>query len=79
MDKKAVIGTFSVASLLVRSGTNYAEPYVVVLAAIVVVAPVGNLAAAVVVVVAATTVKTVVAVVRVNIPTPLPNIAAHVI
>ena len=66
--------------LLVRSGTNYAEPYVaepVVSAAVV---PVAHLAVVVVVAPAATTVMAaVVAAARVNIPTPLPDIAAHIV
>ena len=65
--------------LLVRSGTNNAETKVVVLAASVVAVPAGNLAVAAVVVIAATTAIVVVAVVRVNIPTPLPDIAAHIV
>ena len=68
--------------LLVRSGTNYTEAYVVALEASVVVVPVGNLVVAVVVVVAVaatTAIAVVAAVVRGNIPTPLPDITAHVV
>ena len=63
--------------LLVRSGTNNAETKVVVLVASAVVAPAVHNAAVFVVVIAATTEPAVAA--PANIPTPLPNIAAHVI
>ena len=74
------------ARLLVRSETNNAETKVVVPVvseaapeASVVAVPVVHIAAAAAAVIAATTEIAAIAAVRANIPTPLPDIAAHVI
>ena len=64
--------------LLVISGTDNAEANAVVLAIVVAVLVV-HLAVVVASAVAATTETAEVAEVRVNIPTPLPDVAAHVI
>ena len=68
------------SSLLVRSGTDNTEAQVIALVVGVVVAPEGNLAGDVAEeAIAAATVIAAVAAVRVDIPAPLPNIAAHVV
>lgn len=69
------------ARLLVRCGTDNTEALAVVLVAGVVAVPAGNLAVVVAVaaIAAATVIAAAIAAVRVDIPAPLPNIAAHVV
>lgn len=69
------------SSLLVRSGTNNAETKAIflVVSGVVAVTVVHLALVVVVVVIAATTVIAGVAVVRVKIPTPLPDVATHIV
>ena len=69
----------SYARLLVRSGTDNTEAQTVVLVVSVAVVPARNPTAVAVAVIAAATVIAVDAAARVDIPAPLPNIAAHVV